>query len=68
MKYQNYLLLIFGISLSGCFAPSNLTYESARTLDKGCMDVQANYSKYYYSKDDTLDYKNSNNNFGFKLG
>ena len=68
MKKELYFILIFPIFLSSCFAPINLTYESAKTVSKGEFDLQGNYSRYYepgYQEDIS---RNINNNFGFKLG
>lgn len=68
MKIQNHLIIAIGFCLSSCFAPSNLTFESARTLDKGAIEIQGNYSKYYFREHEDSDYININNNFGFKIG
>ncbi len=61
-----YLLTILLITtLTSCFAPINLTFDSARTLDKGEVQVQGNYSKYlyYYGSDS----ENNNSNFGGRI-
>ncbi|MBL7847247.1 MAG: hypothetical protein JNL40_07250 [Cyclobacteriaceae bacterium] len=51
--------------LGGCIAPVNLTYESARTLAKGQVDVQGNYGRYYYAdKYGGM----TNENYGAKIG
>lgn len=68
MKRELYLLIIFPIFLSSCFAPINLSYESAKTLNKGEIDIQGNYSRYYEPGYDDGGLLNVNNNFGFKLG
>lgn len=68
MKKELLFIVIFPIFLSSCFAPINLTFESAKTLNQGEFDLQGNYSRYYepgYEDDDLL---NVNNNFGVKLG
>ena len=50
--------------LSGCVAPVNLTYESAKVLNEDAWDVQGNVSAYYYPGD----YGLTNLNYGLKLG
>ena len=67
---KNILLLIIIISLfmNNCFAPINLTYESATTVNKGEVEVQGNYSRYYAPSFNASDSININNNFGFKIG
>lgn len=58
------VVLLSGI-LSGCIAPVNLTYESARTLKKGHVDVQANAAGYFYpGKYGGM----TNMNYGAKVG
>ena len=59
-------MFIISFFLYGCFAPVNLTYESARTLNKGEIDLQGNYSSYYGSDD--FEFHNYNNNYGIKIG
>ncbi len=70
MKNKVLLLAIISILLTGCFAPVNLTYESANTLSKGEVEVQGNYSKYYEPWGSSIqsDFFNTNNNFGAKVG
>ena len=55
------IILVF---LNSCFAPINLTYESARTVNKGEIEIQGNYSRYYHPQINT----NINRNFGVKAG
>lgn len=51
--------------MNGCIAPVNLTYESARTLGKGQVDIQGNYGRYYYAER----YGGlTNENYGAKVG
>ncbi|MFT5998426.1 MAG: hypothetical protein ACI81P_000879 [Neolewinella sp.] len=52
---------------TGCFAPINSTFESAKLLDKGGIEVQGSYSKYYGASFDDED-SNTNNNVGFAVG
>lgn len=49
--------------LGGCFAPVNLTYDSAKTLEKGQFELQGAYSRYSYETDTLL-----NQNYGFSVG
>jgi len=67
VKKNLFLIAIISISLNSCFAPVNLTYESARTLKKGEIDVQGNYSR-YYQPGIFNSTNNCNNNFGVKVG
>lgn len=62
MKTNLSILLAAAALMSECVAPINLTYESARTLGKGQVDVQGNYS--LYSAEGT----SSNTNYGLKIG
>lgn len=70
MKKILLLLAIISILLTGCFAPVNLTFESAKTLNKGEIDVQGNYSSYYepWQNSSMPGFFNTNNNFGTKVG
>jgi len=52
---------------TGCFAPINSTFESAKMLEKGGMEVQGSYSKYYGSSLDD-ESSNINNNYGLAVG
>lgn len=54
---------ILMILLSGCIAPINSTFESAKLLDERAIELQGNYSKYYGGG-----VVNLNNNFGFGIG
>ncbi len=62
------LNLILIILSTGCFAPINSTFESAKLLDKGDIEVQGNYSVYYGTSFLEDGYVNLNNNFGFGVG
>ncbi len=62
MKTNFSILLVAAALMSGCVAPINLTYESARTLGKGQVDIQGNYSS--YSAEGT----SANTNYGLKIG
>lgn len=64
------LITIVSIFLSSCFAPVNLTYESAKTLKKGEIDVQGNYSTYsnIELESDIAPITFQNSNYGFKIG
>jgi hypothetical protein len=53
--------------MTGCFAPLNLSYDSAKTLDKGQLEVQGAYSR-YYAANDTLSSALINDNYGFTVG
>jgi hypothetical protein len=67
MKTRIVLLFLISLLLGGCFAPLNLSYDSAKTLDKGQIEIQGAYSKYYAPRD-SLGLTLINNNFGFSLG
>jgi hypothetical protein len=57
--------------MAGCFAPINLTYDSAKTLDKGQIQVKGNYSRYNVMEKTVNDTSYSgliNENFGFSIG
>jgi len=62
------LLAFILILFSSCFAPVNLTFESARNLEKGEIDVQGSYSRYSDLGGATSTESNLNQNFGAKLG
>lgn len=51
--------------LYGCIAPVNLTYESARTLAKGQVDIQGNYGRYFFQERYSV---LINENYGAKIG
>ena len=59
--------MLLSALLTGCFAPINSTFESAKMLDKGQIGLQCNYSK-YYGEFFEGNSKNLNNNFGFGIG
>ncbi len=62
------LILILITLSTGCFAPINSTFESAKLLDKGEIEMQGNYSIYYGISFLEDGYVNLNNNFGFGVG
>jgi hypothetical protein len=63
MKTNVIFFATLALLLSGCVVvPVNLTYESARMLDKGQIQVQGSYSRYNVVKDTSA---NLCNNFGF---
>jgi len=68
------LLLAILLTLSGCFAPVNLSFENAKLLEKGEVKAQASYSSYYgpiYDKENETSLTKTahyNNNFGIALG
>lgn len=64
------LILILITLSTGCFTPINSTFESAKLLDKGEIEMQGNYSIYYGDYGNFLgdDYVNLNNNFGLGVG
>lgn len=64
MKGLPVILVVFPMVV-GCVAPINLTYESARTLRKGQVDVQGNYGRYY---SDGKSFALTNYNYGAKVG
>ena len=49
------VLLLGAYLISGCVAPANLEYDSARMLSTNEVDVSASYSNYllYYNTDTT---------------
>lgn len=67
MKTKLILLFFISTILVGCFAPLNLSYDSARTLDKGQIELQGAYSR-YYAPNDSLPSTLINSNWGFSLG
>jgi len=67
MKTKIILLFLISVLLVGCFAPLNLSYDSAKTLDKGQIEVQGAYSR-YYAPNDSLPSTLINSNYGFSLG
>lgn len=68
MKTRTFLIVLLTATLTGCFAPVNLTYESARMLDEGQIELQGSYSRYYVLNDEEVETANLNNNFGFAAG
>jgi hypothetical protein len=67
MKTKACLLILITILIGGCFAPVNLTYDSAKTLNKGQIEVQGMYSRYNVTND-TLSSALINQNYGISLG
>jgi hypothetical protein len=67
MKTRFLILVSISLFLSGCFAPLNLSYDSAKTLDKGQLEIQGAYSR-YYAPNDSLPSTLINTNWGFSLG
>jgi hypothetical protein len=67
MKTRLILIIFISLILGGCFAPLNLSYDSAKTLDKGQIELQGAYSR-YYAPNDSLSNTLINNNLGFSLG
>lgn len=65
---RSIILLALVPVLNGCLAPVNLTYESARVLKKGQVDIQGNYSRYYYPEGFANTGGLTNSNYGAKLG
>ncbi len=73
MKTGSHIAVVMMIFLFSCTAPINLTYDSARTIDKGSVEFTGNYSAYrmpaidffYIAADDKLP---GNSNYGFVLG
>jgi hypothetical protein len=53
--------------MGGCFAPVNLTYDSAKTLNKGQLEIQGMYSSYNVTND-TLKTALINSNYGGSIG
>ncbi|MFN8241574.1 MAG: hypothetical protein U0X39_12605 [Bacteroidales bacterium] len=67
MKSKLLLFVLLPLFLTGCFAPVNLTYDSAKTLKKGQVEVQGAYSRYSISND-SLKSALINQNYGLSLG
>jgi hypothetical protein len=66
MKTKIIFIASLALLLSGCVVvPVNLSYESARMLDKGQIQLQGSYSRYNAVKDTSA---NLCNNFGFAAG
>lgn len=67
-------MIVFSMwMISRCvsMAPVNSSFESAKTLAKGQMELMANYSVYFLKSEDSTGNKVTdevNNNFGFRLG
>lgn len=57
-----YFFITLLLTLTSCFTPINLTYDSARTLNKGQVEVQGSYSNYKFIN--TPESLIANNNFG----
>ena len=67
MKTKLVLLSLMSLLMTGCFAPINLSYESAKTLDKGQIEARGMYSRYNVMND-TLETSLINQNYGVSLG
>jgi len=67
MKTKLVILGIIPILLTGCFAPVNLSYDSAKTLNKGQIEIQGMYSSYNVTND-TLSTALINQNYGGSIG
>lgn len=67
MKTRFFILVSISFFLSGCFAPLNLSYDSAKNLDKGQLEIQGAYSS-YFAPNDSLPSTLINTNWGFSLG
>ena len=65
---QLIIILILSTLCSACFAPINSTFESARLLDKGEIELQGNYSSYHGSTFLEDGSSNINNNVGLAVG
>jgi len=66
MKTKLIFIALLALLLSGCVVvPVNLSYESARMLDKGQIQLQGSYARYNAVKDTSA---NLCNNFGFAAG
>ena len=67
MKTKFCLLILILILAGGCFAPVNLTYDGAKTLNKGQLEIQGMYSSYNVTND-TLRTELINRNYGGSIG
>jgi hypothetical protein len=67
MKTKLVLLGLMSILMAGCFAPVNLSFDSAKTLNKGQIEVQGMYSRYDVTND-TLATALINQNYGISVG
>jgi hypothetical protein len=67
MKTKVVLLGLMSILMTGCFAPVNLSFDSAKTLNKGQIEVQGMYSRYDVTND-TLATALINQNYGISVG
>jgi len=70
MKINN-AIIIFTLAVlsTGCFAPINSVFESAKMLEDGEIDLQGSYSTYYTTfDDDDFSSGNTNNNIGVGVG
>jgi hypothetical protein len=67
-KFTLAALPLVCLHLSSCFsvAPVHGSYERAKTLGKGNLELSGNYTKYLVKGDDGME--NINNNIGFKAG
>lgn len=63
LLWLNTVVLLF--TVSGCFAPVNLTYDNARMLKKNEMKVQAGISNYYGPRIDLSDNDLVDNNIHY---
>ncbi|MBN1926278.1 MAG: hypothetical protein JW798_10610 [Prolixibacteraceae bacterium] len=72
MKIKFFLIECFLLFLAGCWSPVNLTYESARTVNKGEVELQGNTSGYYSLLSSLVssssEINSNNDNFGIKIG
>jgi hypothetical protein len=68
MKTKAILLVSLSFLLGGCFAPINLTYDSAKNLQEGQIEVNGSYSRYYVKDDSSKSTAFLNNNYGFSVG
>ena len=58
--------LILSFLLNNACAPLNSSFESARTLKKGEVELMGNYSKYKFVEDGESE--DTNDNFGLRIG
>jgi hypothetical protein len=68
MKKAIFLAVVASLFLTGCFVPVNLSYDSAKTLDKGQLEVQGSWSQYNVMNDSTYETAKLNQNFGGSVG